>query len=50
MIVEPVKTEEKRALLLHGLGRRRVLARAVLLFERIWPAVWPALGVAGDAG
>ena len=30
-----------------GLGRRRVLARAVLLFERLWPALWPPLGVAG---
>ncbi|MDR3472439.1 MAG: DUF4175 family protein, partial [Devosia sp.] len=47
MIAEPAKTEEKRALLLHGLRRRRALARAVLLFERIWPAVWPPLGVAG---
>jgi uncharacterized protein (TIGR02302 family) len=47
MIAEPAKTEEKRALLLHGLRRRRALARAVLLFERVWPAVWPALGVAG---
>src|ERR1035437_847536 len=47
MIVEPAKTEEKRLLLLHGLRRRRALARAVLLFERILPAVWPPLGVVG---
>ncbi len=47
MIVEPVRTEEKQAQLLHGLRRRRALARAVLMFERVWPAVWPALGVAG---
>ena len=40
------KTEEKRALL-HRLRRRRALARAVLLFERVWPAVWPPLGIAG---
>jgi len=47
MIAEPASTEEKRAVLLHGLYRRRALARAVLLFERVWPAAWPALGVAG---
>jgi uncharacterized protein (TIGR02302 family) len=47
MIAEPLKTEEKRALLLHGLRRRRALARAALRFERVWPAVWPALGIAG---
>jgi uncharacterized protein (TIGR02302 family) len=47
MIVEPVKCEEKRALALHRLGRWRVLARAVLLFERVWPAIWPPLAVAG---
>jgi len=33
--------------LLRRLAGRRVLARAVLLFERIWPAIWPPLGVAG---
>ena len=26
---------------------RRTLARFAILFERIWPAVWPPLGVAG---
>jgi uncharacterized protein (TIGR02302 family) len=30
-----------------GLAWRRRLARAVLLFERVWPALWPALGLAG---
>jgi uncharacterized protein (TIGR02302 family) len=30
-----------------GLGRRRLLARAVLVFEQAWPAVWPAFGVLG---
>ncbi|MBV9785873.1 MAG: DUF4175 family protein [Acidisphaera sp.] len=30
------------------LARRRVQARAVLLFERVWPAVWPALGLLGS--
>ena len=29
------------------LRRRRALARAVLLFEQVWPALWPALGVLG---
>lgn len=33
--------------LLRRLRRRRALARAVLLFERVWPAIWPALGLAG---
>ena len=33
--------------LLRRLAGRRVLARAALLFERIWPALWPPLGVAG---
>jgi uncharacterized protein (TIGR02302 family) len=47
MIVEPVRTEEKRALAVHRLGRQRALARAVLLFERTWPAIWPPLAVAG---
>lgn len=26
---------------------RREIARAALLFEQVWPAVWPALGTAG---
>ena len=38
---------EDRPLLPAGLARRRRLARAALLFERVWPAVWPALGLAG---
>ena len=29
------------------LRRRRTQARAVMLFERVWTAIWPALGVAG---
>jgi uncharacterized protein (TIGR02302 family) len=29
------------------LARRRLLARAALLWERLWPALWPPLGVAG---
>ena len=30
-----------------GLRRRRTLARAILLFEQLWPELWPPLGVAG---
>jgi uncharacterized protein (TIGR02302 family) len=33
--------------LLRRLAGRRALARIALLFERIWPALWPALAVAG---
>ncbi len=29
------------------LARKRATARAVLWFEQLWPAVWPALGVLG---
>ncbi|HTT78904.1 MAG TPA: DUF4175 family protein, partial [Stellaceae bacterium] len=32
---------------LRRLGARLFLARAALLWERIWPAAWPALGVLG---
>ena len=33
--------------LFRRLAGRRALARIAILFERIWPALWPALGVAG---
>ncbi len=33
--------------LLRRLAGRRALARLVILFERIWPALWPPLGVLG---
>ena len=33
--------------LLRRLQSRRATARAVLLFEQLWPALWPPLGVAG---
>ncbi len=29
------------------LGRKRATARLVLWFERLWPAIWPALGILG---
>ncbi len=35
------------AVRLPGLRRRRALARAALLVERVWPALWPPLGVLG---
>jgi uncharacterized protein (TIGR02302 family) len=33
--------------LLRRLTGQRALARLALLFERVWPALWPPLGVAG---
>ena len=33
--------------LLRRLAGRRALARFAILFERVWPALWPPLGVAG---
>ena len=33
--------------LLRRLAGRRALARSAILFERVWPALWPPLGVAG---
>ena len=33
--------------LLRRLAGRRVTARFVILFERLWPALWPPLGVLG---
>ena len=33
---------------LRRLGRKRACARLALFFERLWPALWPALGVAGS--
>jgi uncharacterized protein (TIGR02302 family) len=33
--------------LLRHLAGRRTLARLALLFERVWPALWPPLGVIG---
>lgn len=32
---------------LPGLARKRAVARGVLWFERLWPAVWPAAGALG---
>lgn len=33
--------------LLRRLAGRRALARLAILFELVWPALWPALGIAG---
>lgn len=46
-MIVPERPEDRLEPLLRGLRRRRRLARAVLLFEQVWPAIWPALGIAG---
>src|ERR1700761_6321462 len=33
--------------LLRRLAGHRALARVAILFERIWPALWPPLGILG---
>jgi uncharacterized protein (TIGR02302 family) len=38
---------EDIAQLLRRLSGRRFLARLAILFERVWPVLWPPLGVAG---
>ena len=40
-------TEGASDRLLSRLRSRRALARLAILFERLWPALWPPLGVAG---
>ena len=40
-------TEPDPGNILRLLHSRRTATRGVLLFERLWPAVWPAFGVAG---
>jgi uncharacterized protein (TIGR02302 family) len=42
----PIRPGPGDALARRLAGRRRA-ARRVLWFERIWPAIWPAIGVAG---
>ncbi len=44
--MEPEDTERLNPIL-RRLGRSRARARLVLLFERVWPALWPPLGVIG---
>ena len=42
-----VGREPATAALAASLSRLRLLARAALLWERLWPALWPPAGVAG---
>ena len=46
-MILPEKPDATVVPLLNRLRRWRVLARLVLGFERIWPAIWPPLGVVG---
>ncbi|HEY0421633.1 MAG TPA: DUF4175 family protein [Acetobacteraceae bacterium] len=46
MIVPP-RPEDGMDTLLQRLRRWRAFARGVLLYERLWPALWPALGALG---
>ncbi len=46
-MILPEQPEDATIPLLNRLRRKRVLARAVLAFEAVWPAIWPGLGVAG---
>lgn len=46
-MIVPERPEDGIEPLLHGLRRRRFLAWIVLAFEQVWPAIWPALGIAG---
>ena len=47
MGIGPAPIDEGRERLLRRLHRHRFRARAVLLFERVWPAMWPPLALAG---
>jgi uncharacterized protein (TIGR02302 family) len=47
MGIGPAPTDDANDRLLRGLRRHRLRARLVLLFERVWPAIWPPLGLAG---
>ncbi|MCW3476976.1 DUF4175 domain-containing protein [Limobrevibacterium gyesilva] len=41
------QTPDRTDVLFYVLRRRRAQARLVLLFERLWPALWPPIGLAG---
>ncbi len=47
-MILPEQPEDAVIPLLNRLRRKRLLARAVLVFEAVWPALWPALGVTGS--
>ena len=43
-----MKSREIRAsTIVKALGRKLVVARVALFWERLWPALWPATGVCG---
>jgi uncharacterized protein (TIGR02302 family) len=46
-MIVPDAHEERTERLRRALRRWRGVARAVLLFERVWPALWPSLGLLG---
>jgi uncharacterized protein (TIGR02302 family) len=46
-MIVPEHHEERTERLRRALRRWRGLARALLLFERVWPALWPSLGLLG---
>jgi uncharacterized protein (TIGR02302 family) len=47
-MILPEQPDDAVIPLLNRLRRKRLLARAVLVFEAILPAIWPALGIAGS--
>lgn len=47
MTIGPAQDNDPARAAILKLGRHRSLARLVLVFERLWPRLWPALGVAG---
>lgn len=46
-MIVPEPPEQRTEALLRTVRRWRRLARAVLLFEGAWPALWPVVGLAG---
>lgn len=46
-MIVPEPPEQRSEAMRRMLRRWRLLARAVLLFEGAWPALWPAAGLAG---
>ena len=47
-MILPEQPEDAVIPLLNRLRRKRLLAWAVLVYEGVWPAIWPALGIAGS--
>jgi uncharacterized protein (TIGR02302 family) len=46
-MTEPAQFPDRDDVLFYTLRRRRLQAWSVLFFERLWPAIWPPLGVLG---